>query len=101
MLLEFKTMDWLVHMRAAWVPSAEGVNSRRSVVAGRTGTRCNIGRPQPRWEEGVVLARSVLLARTQSQKGNNAVTVRTRIREALVNVRTAVQQAFNEHVVIN
>ena len=50
------------------------------------------GRPQPGWEEGIALAKSVVQARSISQKGSNALRVGTRIREALFSIRSAVQE---------
>ena len=54
-LLEYKNSDWLMHQRAKWVP-VDGSASRNSITAGRTGTRCNIRRPQVRWEDGIKLS---------------------------------------------
>ena len=53
------------------------------MMAGRTGTRLNIGRPQPRWEEGVALAESVLQTRDSTVRGNQPLGIATRIREAV------------------
>ena len=57
-------------------------SSRNSLQAGRTGTRLNIGRPQPRWEAGVDLARSFLAGRGHHLRGGNSLSVGSRIRSA-------------------
>ena len=93
-LIDYNNSDWLMHMRSFWVPS-HGDSSGYSLTGGRTGTRCSNGRPQPRWEEGITLAKAVVQSREMSNKGSNALSVGTRIREALVSVRAAVQ---NSHV---
>ena len=93
-LLDYNNAEWLLHQRAQFVP-VDGSNHRCSVTAGRTGTRCNIGRPQPRWESSVLLARSVLNSRKTSERGNNALTIGTRIRNAFAELSTAVQQSFS------
>ena len=86
--------QWLLHERAKWV-AEDSVGSRYSLLVGRTGTRLNIGRPQVRWEHGVDLAREVLQSRDVSLKGSNAMTIGTRIRNALSSLATAVQLRFN------
>ena len=93
-LLNFKDSQWLTHQRSMYVPS-NGISSRVSVSAGRTGTRNNIGRPQPRWEAGVALARDVLGSRTTAQRGNNALSIGSRIRSAFIELSAAAQHAFN------
>ena len=80
-----------MHMRSFWVPS-QSDSFGYSLTGGRTGTRCSSGRPQPRWEEGITLAKSVVQARSLSQKGSNALSGGTRIREALFSIRSAVQE---------
>ncbi len=61
------------------------------------GARCNIGRPQPRWEDGATLAREVSKARNVSIKGGNAMTIGTRIHTVLLQLSRAVQQTFLAH----
>ena len=75
--------------------STDGTSNMCSLVAGRTGTRCNVGRPQTRWEEGVSLANEVASARAISLRGNNAVSIGTRIRNALIKLSTTAQQAVS------
>ena len=87
-------MQWMLHQRAKWVP-VHSVNDRCAVTAGRTGTRCNIGRPQIRWEDGVKLASEVKCSRATSLKGGNAVSIGTRIRNAFVHLSESVQHVFN------
>ena len=95
MLLRHRNEEWLVHQRAKWVPE-NSTSQRVSVVAGRTDTRCNIGRPQVRWEAGVELAEQYLRSRTEAIRGGNALTVGTRIRQALANLRSVVRSTFND-----
>ena len=83
-----------MYQRSQFVAS-NGASERCSLTAGRTGTRCNIGRPQQRWEQGVALAGEVLCARALSQKGSNAISIGTRIRAAIMSLATAVQQSFD------
>ena len=85
-----------MHMRSFWVPS-QSDSLGYFLTGGRTGTRCSSGRPQPRWEEGITLAKSVVQARSMSQKGSNALSVGTRIREALFSIRSAVQETHTSN----
>ena len=70
--------------------SNAATNVRNSLLRGRTGTRLNIGRPQPRWQDGCDIARSVLSARSISLKGSNAWTVGTIIKESIDTARAFV-----------
>ena len=81
-LVMWKNSSWLEFQRSAWV-TAGFSTSRNSLTAGRTGTRCNIGRPQPRWEAGIALARSFLDTRQNALQGGNALSVGSRIRAAV------------------
>ena len=83
----------MTHQRAQFVP-INSISSHLSVVAGRTGTRCNIGRPQMRWEDGLKLAREVMSSRATSLKGNNALTIGTRIRNAFLELSDTVQALY-------
>jgi len=83
-LLNLNAATWLMTMRSQWV-SVTG--TRNSVLAGRTGTRLNIGRPQVRWTDGLSVALEVVKVRQESLKGNNALSISTRIREALSELR--------------
>ena len=94
-LLTYKNAGWLMHQRLQFVIS-NGASERCSPTAGRTGTRCNIGRPQTRWEQGVALAHEVMTSREDvSQKGKNAISLGSRIRNAILSITTAVQQTFD------
>ena len=86
----------MLHQRAQFVPS-NSTGSRLSVVAGRTGTRCNSGRPQTRWEDGLKLANEVLKTRATSLKGNNAVSIGTRIREAFLELSDSLQALYAQN----
>ena len=95
-LLDYKDSQWLFHERAKWVQVND---SRLSVLAGRTGTRCNVGRPQPRWQDGLKFAREVKNSRAISFKGNNAVSIGIRIRNTVANFVQTVMSAseFDAH----
>lgn len=73
--------------------SANG--SRSSLYSGRTGTRLNMGRPQPRWQEVCDIARSALGSRATSIKGRNARTIGTIIKEAIDAARAFVNAGDN------
>ena len=81
-LLNFKNKSWLMHMRAQWVPFNSDF-SRNSLTAGRTATRCNVGRPQVRWEDGYLIAKDVLESRDLGLKGQNALGIAARIRNLI------------------
>ena len=72
--------EWLLFQRSAFV------NVQNSLHAGRTGTRSNIGKPQPRWAENVPLAASLL-----ETEGHVALSISTRIRDAV--------RALNDNIV--
>ena len=55
--------------RGQFVASSAASVGRLSILAGRTGTRSHIGRPQTRWEAGISLARSFLEGRHVSLDG--------------------------------
>ena len=86
-LLQWKDSGWLQMQRSRFVSSNGSAYSRNSLTAGRTGTRARGRKPQPRWEAGVSLARAYLDSRGISQRGANAITVSSRIREAARAVR--------------
>ena len=83
-----------MHQRAKWV-SSNSIDCRNSCLAGRTGTRLNVGRPQPRWQEGIALAEEVLHNRNIALKGQNALTIGSRIRDALLHISSSAQRALN------
>ena len=83
-LVMYKNSVWLQEQRSAFVPASGSGSTRNSIVAGRTGTRCNIGRPQPRWEAGIALARSFLAGRGHHMRGRNSLSVGSRIRSAAI-----------------
>ena len=55
--------------------------------AGRTGSRSQGGRPQPRWEEGIELARVVKDQRSIHVRGSNSLSIGSRVRAALLSLR--------------
>ena len=56
--LNFQDANWLQRRRSEWVSAdTPEVHGRNSLTAGQTGTRLNVGRPQVRWDVGVVVAR--------------------------------------------
>jgi len=88
-LLKLHDSNWLMFQRSLWVSERD---SRNSVLAGRTGTRLNIGRPQVRWQDGLSVAESVRKSRGVSIKGNNALSISSRIRESLNELRSSASQ---------
>ena len=80
-LLVYRDSLWLQFQRSAFVAVESLSESRNTLEAGRTGTRCNIGRPQIRWQDGVNLAERVADSRTFSHCSSNALTVETIINE--------------------
>ena len=93
-LLEYHNNEWLLHKRSQWVASRGDNSSRVSALAGRTGTRLNLGHPQPRWEEGVALAREVLVTSDKSIKGGLSLGIGTRIRNAV----STLHELFNSQL---
>ena len=93
-LANFKDAQWLMHERAKFV-STVSTDCRNSCLAGRTGTRLNVGRSQPRWQEGISLAEEVLNNRNIALKGQNALTIGSRIRNALLHISSSAQRALN------
>ena len=83
--------NWLMFQRSLWVSERD---NRNSVWAGRTGTRLNIGRPQVRWQDGLSVAESVRKSRDVSIKGNNALSISSRIRESLNELRSSASQCM-------
>ena len=71
---------WLVLQRARRVNPFGGKNT---LLAGQTGTRLNIGRPQVRWSDGERIAASLQASRATSLDGSNALSITNRIRETL------------------
>ena len=66
--------------------------TRNSIYRGRTGTRLNLGRAKVRWADGTDVARFVLDGRQSSLIGNNALSVGSAIREAMITARAFVEQ---------
>ena len=93
-LVNYHNNDWLLQKRSQWVASSGGSSSRVTALAGRTGTRLNIGQPQTRWDEGVALARSVLQSRDITIKGRQPLAIGSRIRNAISTMR----EFFDGHV---
>ena len=85
-LLLIRNSDWLQARRSRFVPQSDSATDRNSLLAGRTGTRANGGKPQQRWDAGISLARSFLRSRSGSLCSNNALSVSTRIRNAVSEV---------------
>ena len=60
-LIEYRDAQWLIAQRMRFVSRNRSATSRNRPHAGRTGTRGGLGgKPQPRWQEGVALAKQVL-----------------------------------------
>ena len=81
-LVQYKNSEWLRHLRGQWVGGRLFSNSRNSVLAGRTGTRLNVGKPQQRWETGIELARKFIASRRNQARNSNSLSVGSRIRDA-------------------
>ena len=62
--------------------AASGGGAAADDDSSRTGTRLNIGQPQPRWAAGVDLASVVLGGLSDSQSSSHALSIGSRIREA-------------------
>ena len=79
----------LRHHDAAWLRSRRAAfsNVRNTLFAGQTGTRAVGGKPQPRWEEGVLLAKSFCAERSLDVHGKHSLSVGARIRNALLSLR--------------
>ena len=79
----------LQHHGASWLQERRGlfVNTRNTLFAGRTGSRSQGGRPQPRWEEGIELARAVKDQRSIHVRGSNSLSIGSRVRAALLSLR--------------
>ena len=75
--------DWLLIRRSSWVSVDGNGYSRNSLRAGRTGTRLNIGRPQVRWEDGIINARAIQEADPIAAHGRSARTIGTIIHESI------------------
>ena len=80
-LLNYHDAAWLRSRRAAFS------NVRNTLFAGQTGTRAAGGKPQPRWEEGVLLAKSFCTERSLDVHGKHSLSVAARIRSAVLSLR--------------
>ena len=90
-LLKFHNQEWLLHRRAEWIAQHESSISRVTAFAGWTGTRLNVGQPQPRWEEGLALAKTISITRGTSFNGNTNLSIGIRIREAMCTLRSIME----------
>ena len=61
---------WLIQQRANF-----SIDGRNSLLAGRTRTRLNIGRPQTRWETGYETAVQMLGHRIRNECSSNTLSV--------------------------
>ena len=78
----YKNERWLQQQRFQFA------NSRNNIFAGRTGPRTvGGGKPQPRWEAGVQLAKSVSGTLDVSLFCGKKLSVGTRIRAAVASIR--------------
>ena len=85
-LLLFHNSDWLQAQRSRFVPESGSATTRNSVLAGRTGTRAHARKPQPRWDEGIRLAQAFLGSRRGALNSGHALSVSSRIRNAINDV---------------
>ena len=93
-LLRYHNENWLVSRRLLFVVQNGTQESRNTPAAGRTGTRKNNGKPQPRWEAGVALANAVCGERKQALRGNSFLSVGTIIRNASLSVANRINEFF-------
>ena len=82
-LVLYHDSKWLQSMRSRFVPANGSESIRNSVLAGRTGTRTNDSKPQHRWDAGIEFARAYLQSRGIALGNKNAISVSSRIREAV------------------
>ena len=92
-ILESFSEGWLFQQRIPFI------NSRCRPDGGRTGTRLNIGRPQPRWLEGLRLAKAVLAERPQHMHGNRFLNISSMIQNARIGIMNSLPQLFNSFLV--
>ena len=85
-LLLYHNSDWLQAQRSRFVPESGSACTRNSVLAGRTGTRANGGKPQQRWDDVIRLARAYLKSRRGALVNSNALSVSSRIRNAIAEI---------------
>ena len=90
-LVEYRNAGGLESQRSHFVAACGSSITRTSMLAGRTGTRANIGMLQMRWNAGIALARSFLEGRRISVCGKNSLSVGSRIRNAAI----LLAEAFN------
>ena len=81
-VLDYKDASWLQEQRSQFVAATGSSISRVSLLAGRTGTRLNIGKPQCRWHAGIDLAQATVSSRAHSLSSTHTLSIGTRIREA-------------------
>ena len=80
--LRYRDANWLQSQRSSRVAGLV-----RTLMAGNTGTRLNIGKPQIRWEQGVELARELDKQRKMSIRGSNVLSLHTRWQNAMSGIR--------------
>ena len=80
-VLNFHDESWLQMQRSRFS------NSRNSLFAGQTGTRSVGGRPQQRFEAGVILAKSLKQQNPVSGRTQKPLSVGLRIRNAVAAIR--------------
>ena len=74
-LLELRGVRFLQQCRSRYVVTNGTQQSRNTLFAGRTGTRVLGSRPQMRWCEGAILAKSLRHVRCEDVKNKSARTV--------------------------
>ena len=86
-VLIYHNEHWLIQQRANFA-----TDGRNTLLAGRTGTRLNIGRPQTRWETGHATAVQMLGHRTTNDRSSNMLSVGTIFREVVTSARAVLEQ---------
>ena len=75
----------LSHHNSSWLTTQRSffVNARNTLFAGQTGQRGVGGRPQPRFESCIDLAKQVLASRKHTLKGKHSLSVGSRVTSAI------------------
>ena len=71
------------------------LSSRCRPDGGRTGTRQNIGKPQPRWHEGSKFAKAMLAERAENLHGNRLLNIGSMIQNARIGIMNWLSQLLN------
>ena len=78
-------IEFCQHHNSSWLTTQRSffVNARNTFFAGQTGQRGVGGRPQPRFESCIDLAKQVLASRKHTLKGKHSLSVGSRVTSAI------------------